>query len=320
MDLPHLHGIIPPLATPLRKDESIDVEALEGFVEFQIDAGVHGLWILGTTGRFDLIPDDAQRVVAETAAEAAGGAVPMVLNVSDQGTKRTIARARMFDDLPYDYYAVLPPWYQSMTPGEVTDYFVAVADELAKPIVIYNAPWVCNQLSFDNLRKLAEHPRIAGCKDVTPSLTRTLDWPESERRRVGFSYLHGNDLLALSTELGADGFVTSLSNPFPELAVALWDSARAGNAARAFRLQSQLMRLARITGFGPVLACLEVACRHRGVFDRMLPRPLRPISPEVAERVIAILEAEGFLPEDQPSSSPAPKRNRRASTAAPRHG
>src|SRR5437660_8656091 len=115
-----------------------------------------------------MIPDPRQRDVAETAAEAAAGRVPLVLNVSDQGTQRTLARARMFDDLPYDYYAALPPWYQPMTVGEVADYFHALADGLSRPLVIYNAPWVCNQLGFDLLRKLAEHPRIVGCKDVGP--------------------------------------------------------------------------------------------------------------------------------------------------------
>src|ERR1051325_5606349 len=148
MDLPHLHGIVPPLPTPLEDDESVDARALTRLVEFQVKAGVHGLWILGTTARFDLIPDDRQRQVAEAAAEAPGGRVPVVLNISDQGTQRSLVRARMFDDLPYDYYAALPPWYQPMTAGEVTDYFHALADRLARPLVIYNAPWICNQLSF----------------------------------------------------------------------------------------------------------------------------------------------------------------------------
>ena len=248
MDLPRLHGIVPPLPTPLHADETIDLRALAHLVDFQLDAGVHGLWILGTTARFDLIPDARQRLIAEMAAEAAAGRVPLVLNVSDQGTERTLTRARMFDDLPYDYYAALPPWYQPMTPAEVTDYFLALADRLARPLVIYNAPWVCNQFSFKHLRQLAEHPRIVGCKDVSPSLSRTLDWPADERRRLGFSYLHGTDLVGLSTELGADGFVTSLAEPFPELAVALWDAARADDAERAFRLQAQFSRLARVTG------------------------------------------------------------------------
>ena len=90
MERPRLHGIIPPMPTPLHKDETIDLEALTRLVNFQIGGGVHGLWVLGTTARFDLIPDSRQRQVAETVAAVAAGRVPLVLNVSDQGTERTI--------------------------------------------------------------------------------------------------------------------------------------------------------------------------------------------------------------------------------------
>lgn len=296
MDLPRLHGIIPPLPTPLLADETLDAPALTRLIDFQIKAGVHGLWALGTTSRFDLLPDEQQRKVAETTVVAAKGRVPLVLNVSDMGTRRTLVRARMFDDLPYHYYAALPPWYQPMTPAEVTDYFIALADELSRPLVIYNAPWINNQLSFDALRRLAEHPRIVGCKDVGPSLSRTLDWPPVERRNLEFSYLHGTDLVANSAFLGADGFVTSLSNPFPELAVAIWNAARDRETGRAFQLQDQFSRLARATEFGPMLACLEAAFRHRGLLDRMLPHPLHPLDPATARRVAEAIDLAGATP------------------------
>src|SRR4051794_17523514 len=114
MDLPRLHGIVPPLPTPLRDDASVDAPALAKLIDFQLRAGVHGLWVLGTTARFELLGDGQLREVAEAVAAAAGGRVPLVLNVSDMGTARTLERAKRFDDLPYDYYAVLPPWYLPM--------------------------------------------------------------------------------------------------------------------------------------------------------------------------------------------------------------
>jgi dihydrodipicolinate synthase/N-acetylneuraminate lyase len=152
-------------------------------------------------------------------------------------------------------------------------------------------------LSFPHLRKLAEHPRIVGCKDVTPSLSRALDWPVDERRAMGFSYLHGSDQISVSTDLGADGFVSALSNFLPELVVAMWDAVRAEDVERAFRLQSQFMRIARVTGFGPMHACLEVIARHRGLLDRMLPAPLRPLDDETARRIVAVVEAVGVQPD-----------------------
>lgn len=304
MDLPALHGIVPPLATPIGADDAPDLSALEHLVEFQLGAGVHGLWVLGTTARFDLLPDAAWRPIAETVARVNNGRVPMVLNVSDMSTARTRQRAAQFDDLPYAAYAVLPPWYQPMTAEEVSDYFLALADTLARPIVIYNAPWVSNMLSFEHLRKLAEHPRIIGCKDVSPSLTRTLDWSPAERRALNFSYLHGNDHVGISTAMGADGFVISLSNPFPEICVATWDAVRSGQEARAYRLIMQLQRLSQLASFGTYLGCLEAAMRHRDVLDRMLPAPLRSLDADAARRVSEVLDAAGVLPLDAEKGAP----------------
>jgi dihydrodipicolinate synthase/N-acetylneuraminate lyase len=296
MELPHLHGIVPPLPTPLNSDETIDTASLRKLVDGHIKAGVHGVWILGTTARFDLIPDDRMRQVAEIAIETVAGRVPTVLNVSDMGTVRTLARAKMFDDLPYDYYAVLAPWYQSLSPAEVMDFYRTLADKLAKPLIIYNAPWVVNQLSFPNLRKLAEHPRIKGTKDVSTQLSRCLDWPVAERRQLDFAYLQAHDLIASGAEATVDGFVTAIADPFPELSVAAWEAARANDPARAYRLQSQLVRLSRATGFAGMHACVEVMCRHRGYLNSMLPAPLRHADAETAQRIIDVLNEVGVLP------------------------
>ena len=296
--LPRLHGIVPPLPTPLHADDSLDDTSLASIIDFQIKAGVHGLWVLGTTARFDLLPDAMLRESAEVAAQATAGRVPLVLNVSDQGTRRTQERARAFDDLPYDYYAALPPWYQMMTAPEITNYFVSLADTLSKPIVIYNAPWICNQLTFTHLHQLASHPRIVGCKDVTPVLSRTQDWSVQERREMNFSYLHGTDMLAISSELGADGFVSSLTNPLPELAAAIWNSTRNDDLDRAFRLQSQFLRIGRTTTYGPFHASLEVIMRKRGFLTRMLPPPLQPVDRETAKRINDVIDEVGVVPDD----------------------
>ncbi len=291
-----LRGIIPPLPTPLMPDERLDVDAYRRLVAFHMEAGVHALWILGTTARFDQITDSDSRRVAEIACEVVGGALPLVLNVSDGGTRRTLEKARRFDDLPYDYYAALPPWYQPMAPAEVVYYFHRLADELARPLIIYNAPWVNNQLSFENLRLLARHPRIVGVKDVNTSLFRTLDWTKAEREAEGFCYLHGNDLLATSIDHGADGFVSALADCFPEVAVAIWDAMEANETAKAFRLQGQFSRLGHATNLGPMLACLEVACRHRRLLQRMLPSPYRSLDEAQAQRVIAAIVEAGLTP------------------------
>jgi dihydrodipicolinate synthase/N-acetylneuraminate lyase len=291
-----LRGIIPPLPTPFTRDERLDEAAYAHLVRYHVEAGVHGLWILGTTARFDQVADSDARRVAEIAVSASAGRLPLVLNVSDGGTRRTLERAGRFDDLAYDYYAALPPWYQPMSQAEVMDYFRGLADRLSRPLVIYNAPWVCNMLTFENLRALAEHPRIVGVKDVTTALFRPHDWPRPEREAMGFRYLMGNDLLASAIDLGADGFVSALADAFPEVAVAIWDAMQDNEIGRAFHLQAQFSRLGAATNLGPMLACLEVACRHRGFLERMLPAPYRSLGADDARKVVKAIEAAGSMP------------------------
>lgn len=299
-----LRGIVPPLPTPMELDgRQVDVDALVDLVNLHLNSGVHALWVLGTTARFDLLTDAAQRVVAETVARQAAGKVPLILNISDQGTLRTLTRARLFNDLPYDFYAALPPWYLPMTSAEVRDYFLSLADGLSRPLFIYNAPWVCNQLSFDHLQRLAEHPRIVGCKDVTPLIGRGELWSAEARQQLGFTYLHGSDQIALSTALGSDGFVSALSDIVPELAVALWNAVHSGAHARALELQIQFSRLAHATTLGPFLACLNAMGHARGLFQSMLPHPLQALDPTTHDRVIAILRSVDLADLPKPKSS-----------------
>ncbi len=288
-------GIIPPIPTPLTADETIDLPALRRMLELNIAAGVHAIWVLGTTGRFELVTDGEQRRLAEQVAEIVAGRVPLILNVSEMGTRRVLEKAGAFDDLPYDAYAVLCPWYREMTKGELTSFFTRLADELAKPVVIYNAPWVQNMLSFDHVRKLAEHPRIVGVKDVTPTLTRPLAWPRGEREALGFSYMHGSAMISTGASLGADGFVTGLAGVFPELCVAAWNAARAGEDEAAVAFERQLIKLTAALESGPALACLEVMFQQRELGDFISAHPQSRLDADAARRVIAAVEESGAL-------------------------
>jgi 4-hydroxy-tetrahydrodipicolinate synthase len=113
---------------------------------------------------------------------------------------------------------------------------------------------------------------------------------------MDFTYLHGSDMIATSTELGADGFVSALSNALPELAVAIWNAALADDVDRAGRLQSQFLRIAAATSFGSMHACLEVIHKERNLLRRMLPAPLRAVDAETARRVAEVVQAVGVLP------------------------
>ena len=289
------HGIIPPIATPLAHDESIDIDALRRLIELNIAGGVHGIWVLGTTGRFDLVTDGEQRRLAEHVCEFVDGQVPLILNVSDMGTKRVIEKAAAFDDLPYDAYAVLCPWYRDLSRNELSSFFFTLADELSKPVVLYNAPWVCNMLSFDHLQELAEHPRIVGVKDVTTDFLRPTIFTKAQRQVSKFCYLHGTSLIHSSISLGADGFVNGLSGLFPELFVACWNASIEGDATTANQLQTQIVELTTGLSHGPELTCLEVMARYRNLGHRTNARPVIELDAESVQSVLQSIERSDAL-------------------------
>lgn len=290
-------GVVPPIPTPLTADEAIDEEGARRLLELDIAGGVSALWVFGTTGRFDLVTDNVQRQFAELVVEIVGGRVPLILNVSDLGTRRVLDKASRFDDLPYDAYAVLCPWYQPMSHHELTDFFERLADELARPVLIYNAPWVNNMLSFDHLRELAEHPRIVGCKDVTTFYGRPMAWPRREREAVGFSYLVGATLFTSAADLGADGCVTGISGMFPELCVSAWEAAAQGDHVAAARFQKQFMILSEALQLGHYMSCLEVMYRHRGLGQYITAHPIPRLDETTAARVIEAVKSSGALDE-----------------------
>jgi len=289
MDLPRLHGIVPPVPSPLLPDESIDVEALARLVEFQLKAGVHGLWILGTTARFDLLTDARLRDAAEVAASAAAGRVPLVLNVSEQGPGGPRRGRPGFDDLPMTTTPCcrLVP---VMTSAEVTDYFLSLATAWPGRGDLTTRPGSANQLSFPHF---GSSPSIRGSwlQDVTPSLSRALDWPRTSAEPWVSATLHGSDQISVSTDLGADGFVSALFELLPS-----W-SWRCGTPF-ARRMPNGPSGSSRNSCGSPARrirtmhACLEVIARH-GDCSPDAPRASAPARRETARRIVASSKPSG---------------------------
>lgn len=295
-----IQGIVPPIPTPLNADETLDEDATARIVELHVNGGVDAIWVLGTAGRFDMVTDRVQRRFAELVATLVNGRVPLVLNVSDMGTRRTLEKAARFDDLPYDAYAALCPWYQAIPSEHITGFFHRLADELSRPLLIYNAPWIVNQLSFDHLRKLAEHPRIIGAKDVTEQYSRSLVWTRAERQALGFSYLCGAVFISTSATLGADGSVTGVSGIFPELCVAIWKAAQNGNHAEAARLQRQFIVLSTAFDVAYHVSAMQVMCRHRGLGRFIAGHPFTTLDEATAEKILAIVQESGVIEHPAP--------------------
>ncbi|MGK5497111.1 dihydrodipicolinate synthase family protein [Streptomyces sp. URMC 125] len=303
------HGIIPPLCTPLTEDGEVDTASLERLCGFLLDAGVHGLFVCGSTGEVSQLTDRARAAALRTVVGTAAGRVPVLAGVVDTATPRVVEHARTARELGADAVVATAPFYVGTALPEVRDHYRRLAAAVDVPVVAYDIPSnVGRKLPAELLGELARDGVIAAVKDSSgdlESFQRLLDATDG----TGTACLTGSEKLAdLALLRGAHGVVPGLGNIDPHGYLRLHRAAGDGDWDTARREQWRLTRLfAAVTAaadparIGPVSAALgafKTALVLRGVIDRAdtLP-PLLPLTGEETERIATCLADAGLLPE-----------------------
>lgn len=238
-----LTGIVPPLVTPLHADGTPDLEALDALVDAQLDAGVHGLFVLGSTGEVAYLTDAQREAGVARVVERTAGRVPVVAGAIDLSTARVIEQARRMAGAGATHVVVTAPFYAINSPTEIGDHFRAVRAAVDVPVVAYDVPVrVHAKLGVPLLMELAAEGVIDAVKDSSGD-------DVSFRRLILANRAAGSPLALLSGHeivldgmflMGADGAVPGLANVVPEAYVALWDAAQAGDWAEARRQQEHI--------------------------------------------------------------------------------
>ena len=274
------HGVIPPLVTPLHPDGTIDPTGLTAVVRRVIAGGVHGLFVLGTTGEATQLSDADRRLVIDTVATAAAGRVPLFVQVTDTRLADSLALAHHAAAAGAAAVVIAAPHFLPLTQPELVRYVDAVLAGQPLPVVLYNIPQ-CTGTRYEvaSVRDLLGRGRVVGLKDSSRDLPyqRHLIATADAAGRPDFAVLCGSDrALFEMVRAGAAGGVSGGANLLPELLVALYDAARRGTDATAL--------LDRLAVVGRLLAAPTIAggihrlkaALHQSGRDRRRP-PLRPL-------------------------------------------
>ena len=168
-------GTFTALVTPFRNGE-VDVEALEGMVEFQIQHGVSGLVPCGTTGETPAMSEAEDRVVVETVVRIANGRVPIIAGTGSNSTDMAIKYTKMAQEVGADGSLQVAPYYNKPTQEGLYRHFAAIAESTELPLVLYNIPGRTGvTISAETMARLAEIPNIVGVKDSTLSMNMISD-------------------------------------------------------------------------------------------------------------------------------------------------
>ena len=282
------------MLTPLNPDESLDEGSLRRLVDFLIDAGVHGIWSMGTTGEFAALPEaERARGVAATVEQVAGR-VPVIANIGDSSTTLALRHAKHAVAAGADALALTPPHYYPHSMDEMLTHFRAVKEACpGLPLLIYNIPQTVKvKMTLQTTLQLAREGTAQGIKDSQNDLRwfRMLavaireDGLESTFRL----FLGTRILIDAALVIGAHGAIPATSNVAPAAAAEAWEAAVRGDFALSARAQEVVMRyedLADIARGGSPDAAgyssMKNTLRDWGVISHArLTRPLREFSDE----------------------------------------
>lgn len=299
------HGVIPPLCTPLTDGGDVDVASLERLAAFLLDAGVHGLFVCGSTGEVSQLTDEARDTALRTVVGTAAGQVPVLAGAIDTGTRRVLAHARRAAALGADAVVATAPFYVAVSEPEIREHYRQLGAALEVPLVAYDIPAnVGCKLPAGLLTALAREGTIAAVKDSSGDLDgfqQVLDGAAG----LDVAVLTGSETLAdLAMLRGAHGIVPGLGNVDPHGYVRLHEAARAGDWAAAEREQQRLTRLFsivkvadpnRVGRVSAALGAFKSALVARGVIDHPYTQaPLLPLTADEAAEVARRLAEAGL--------------------------
>lgn len=287
-----LHGIIVATVTPMGRDQAVDVGALGALVEFLVEGGIHGLFVLASQGEFFALDQSERRRVARAAVRAARGRVPVVVNTGTIATAPTVALSGDAEAAGADGIALITPFYLKPSPDEFFEHYSAVLRAVRCPVYAYNNPPRAGGIGLEpaTVVRLAERSdRFAGIFDATGNLRAARRYARLQRGNFGF-FLAGRLELAEAMGVGARGATLATANAAPHEFAAMYEAIRQGEAERAARLRARLEPLHTLFRTGPfpgtMKACLEILGLPVGP-----PRlPAQPASPKIRAKAAVILK------------------------------
>ncbi|HET6885970.1 MAG TPA: 4-hydroxy-tetrahydrodipicolinate synthase [Rubrobacteraceae bacterium] len=272
-------GTFTALVTPFRNGE-VDVEALEGMVEFQIGHGVSGLVPCGTTGETPAMSEAEDRLVVETVVRVASGRVPIIAGTGSNSTDMAIKYTKMAQEEGADGSLQVAPYYNKPTQEGLYSHFAAIAESTELPLVLYNIPGRTGvTISAETMARLAEIPNIVGVKDSTLSMNMVAD--VIALCGEDFDVLSGDDPMTLPLiALGGRGVISVASNVAPGAVSEMVRALVEGDRERGRELHYQLLPLFRALFVETNPIPVKTAASLLGLCSDEMRLPLVPMEGE----------------------------------------
>ncbi|MFJ5762329.1 4-hydroxy-tetrahydrodipicolinate synthase [Neobacillus sp. NPDC093182] len=286
------NGVIPALVTPLDRNGNLMEDALRKVIDYTIAGGVHGLFVLGSSGEiYGLTPEQKRRVV-EVTVDHTAGRVPIYCGASEITTRDCIQTAQMIEEIGgVAALSVLTPYFMSPTQTELAEHFKTIAKSTNLPIILYgNEARTQVKIDVKTCEELSKVDNIIGIKDSSGDMTKTAEYLRVTPRE-SFSVLLGRDTLIYAGLChGATGAIASTGNIAPKLVADIYNTFVAGDYQKSLELQFKLapLRLAVDKATFPVV--LKEGLRMVGIDVGYALAPAAEMNPESRQLLANVLK------------------------------
>jgi len=291
---PLFHGIIPPLATPLKEQNAIDLPGLERLIEHVIGGGVSAIFILGTTGEAPSLSRELRLEMVRSSCVTAAKRVPVLVGITDTAYTETVRLGHDAAEAGAAALVVAPPYYFVYSQADLLRYVERLAADLPLPILLYNIPQFTKvAYAAETVQRASQIQSVVGIKDSSGDLDYLSQAIKAVSKRPNFGVLIGpEEKLVDGMQAGACGGVCGGANLFPRLFVRIYESARADDWGQARRLQNVVREISSaIYQVGDpessYLRGLKAALSSERICSDLLASPFANFSKQERERLDA---------------------------------
>jgi dihydrodipicolinate synthase/N-acetylneuraminate lyase len=282
-------GVFPAITTQFRADYSLDIDATARHLEIMIQAGIHGVVLLGTVGENTTLEYEEKLTVVREMKLAAAGRIPVLSGVAEYTTALGCRYARDVEKIGIDGLMVLPGMVYKSDERESLRHFRTIAGSTGLPIMIYNNPVSYGvDVPPAAFARLADVANIVAIKESSENVRRITDLVNI----VGTRYIlfaGVDDLVLESVLLGAQGWISGLVNAFPYESRALWDLAKSGRWEQARAVYRWYTPLLHLDTEVKLVQYIKLAMAEAGLGSETVRPPRLPVEGAEREEILAIV-------------------------------
>lgn len=285
-------GIICAMITPLDENQDINPKATRELIDYLIDKGVSGLFILGTNGECHVLTDDEKVEFAKVVIDHTNKRVPVFVGTGGNSTREVINLSKRMEAIGASALSVITPYFVPPTQEELVEHYKAVAASVNLPILMYNMPGKTGiNIEPESVKELAKVKNIVGIKDSSGNLENMKKYLEVTKGQ-DFGVFSGSDSLILEMlKAGGHGAVAATANFLAEIDVAIYENFKKGDLEAAEKAQKSIEELRRILKFGTIPSVIKQTVVLNGINVGPARLPVTQPTGEKLEEIKRVVEA-----------------------------